>query len=798
MRDIQGRMSSEAPSPTSRSQRLVVEPAVGRRDFLTREDDADLVVVGGGLSGTCAAITAARAGLRVVLIQDRPVLGGNSSSEVRLWILGATAHMSNNNRFAREGGVLDEILVENMYRNRDGNPVVFDTILLEKVVEEPGITLLLNTAMIDVRMADGDVDGSRRIAGVSAFCSQNSTRYEITAPYFVDSSGDGALGFLAGAAFRMGAEASSEFGEKFAPSTEYGDLLGHSIYFYSKDVGHPVRFVPPSYALDDLSEIPRARSFNANEDGCRLWWIEWGGRLDTVHETETIKWRLWQVVYGVWNHLKNSGEFPDAANLTLEWVGTIPGKRESRRFEGLYMLCQDDVLGQAQHPDAVAFGGWSIDLHPADGVFSERPGCNQLHGRGTYQIPYRCLVSRDVENLFLAGRLTSVSHVAFGSTRVMATGSHCGQAVATAAALCVRDGVRPADLLEPARMAELQRWLLRGSQHIPQHALEDPEDLARSASIVASSELRLGTLPRAGDPLPLDIDRGQLLPLEAGPVPRFGLKVRVAAPTTLRVQLRRGARPDDYTPDRLIGECALELEVGEQVVQVDLDAVLTEPSYTALCLLANPDVAVAASDLVVTGLVPLRHVKDQEPDDAIGQPGLEFWVPVRRPEGRNLALTLDPPVLVGPASAVANGLDRPTGAANAWIAAPEDEAPTLRLTWDEPQTIGRVELRLDTDSDHAMESALWTHPEDAMPQCVRDFTISANGRVLAKVGGHHQSAYRLTLAEPVRTSELTIAVEGVNGHAPAALFSVRCYRDPEHRIVRDGASVVAAPSVAGR
>ena len=329
-------------------------------------------------------------------------------------MLGATSHMGNNNRWAREGGAIDEMLLENLYRNPEGNPLIFDTILLEKVASEPNITLLLNTAVYAVAMAEAKESGNTNtIKSVSAFCSQNSTTYTLTAPLFCDASGDGIMAFQAGAAFRMGAESRDEFGEKFAPSADYGELLGHSMYFYSKDTGKPVRFVPPAYALSDITQIPRFRSFNANDYGCRLWWIEYGGRLDTVHETEAIKWELWKVVYGVWNHIKNSGQFPEAENLTLEWVGQIPGKRESRRFEGDYMLTQQDIIEQRTHDDAVAFGGWSIDLHPADGVFSEKPGCNQWHSKGTYQIPYRCLYSRNVDNLFLAGRIISASHVAF-------------------------------------------------------------------------------------------------------------------------------------------------------------------------------------------------------------------------------------------------------------------------------------------------------------------------------------------------------------------------------------------------
>src|SRR5687767_11849989 len=172
-----------------------------KRDLPVKKLESDLVVVGGGLSGVCCAITAARSGIKVVLVQDRPVLGGNSSSEVRLWILGATSHMGNNNRWAREGGVIDEILVENTYRNPEGNAVIFDTVLLDKVVSEPNIVLLLNTAVHEVIKSDADT-----ISSLNAFCSQNGTSYSLTAPLFCDASGDGVVAFLSGAAFRMGAE----------------------------------------------------------------------------------------------------------------------------------------------------------------------------------------------------------------------------------------------------------------------------------------------------------------------------------------------------------------------------------------------------------------------------------------------------------------------------------------------------------------------------------------------------------------------------------------------------------------
>ncbi len=417
-----------------------VFPRSADRTFPEEQLHADLLVAGGGLAGLCAALAAARDGLQVILVQDRPVLGGNASSEVRLWANGATSHMGNNNRWAREGGIMGEILEENLWRNKEGNPVMFDLVLLDLARSQPGLTLLLNTALFDV------VNNGQRITRVRGFNAINETFYTITAAQFCDATGDGVLGYLAGAEFRVGAEEADELGEKMAPGDSFGHKLGHSIYFYTKQTSGPVRFVPPSFALKEITDIPRYQRLTSTLNGCDLWWLEWGGRLDTVHQSEEIKWELWKIVWGVWDHIKNSGQFPDAENLTIEWVGTIPGKRESRRFMGDHLLCQQDIIEQRDHYDAVAYGGWSIDLHPADGVYSTHDGCRQFHSKGTYTIPWRSLYSRSLDNLFLTGRLISASHVAFGSARVMCTCGLLGEVVGRAAALCHQQGITPRQL----------------------------------------------------------------------------------------------------------------------------------------------------------------------------------------------------------------------------------------------------------------------------------------------------------------------------------------------------------------
>jgi hypothetical protein len=758
---------------------MKLEAPTARRQLKTENIPSHLVIVGGGMAGVCCAITAARLGLRVTLVQDRPILGGNASSEVRLWILGATSHMGNNNRWAREGGVIDEILVENMYRNPEGNALIFDTILLEKVTAETNIRLLLNTAVYDLEKRDAET-----IDTVRAFCSQNSTAYILTAPFFVDASGDGVVGFLSGAAFRMGAECQAEFGEKLAPDESYGELLGHTLYFYSKDVGRPVRFIPPAFALEDITRIPRFRSFNAREYGCRLWWIEYGGRLDTVHDTEVIKWELWKIVYGVWNYIKNSGNFPEAETLTLEWVGHIPGKRESRRVEGDYILTQQDIIEQRQHSDAVAHGGWAVDLHPADGVYSEKPGCNQWHARGVYQIPYRCLYSRNLRNLFLAGRIISVSHVAFGSTRVQATLSAAAQAVGVAAAHCLAEGMSPRDLLEPGKIQALQRDLQRLGQFIPEILVHDPKDLAQSAKITASSALRLAELPANGEFLPLEDSWAQMLPAQPGRLPRLTFFVKVCAPTTLTVELRTSNRPSNYTPDVLLVARELNMNPGDFELELDFDLEIDESRYVFVTFRKNPHVRLQTSQQRVTGILSVanRYNKSvatsslQQPPIGvdIGVETFEFWTPQRRPQGHNLALRIDPPLAVFGPNNVINGIARPICAPNAWVADFDDPQPRLTLSWPGPVTLRQVELSFDTDFDHPMESVLMGHPENVMPFCVKSYRLLADSVEFASVLGNHQTRNKVEFQSPVTLQSLTLQLESTHG-APPAVFEVRCY-----------------------
>ncbi|KIW84271.1 hypothetical protein Z517_03521 [Fonsecaea pedrosoi CBS 271.37] len=780
-----------APSRLLPELELIREPATSSRDFRRKELNADLCVCGGGLSGVCTAVTAARQGLRVVLLQDRPVLGGNASSEVRLWILGATSHMFNNNRYAREGGLVDEILTENMYRNPEGNPVILDSLLLDKVISEPNIELLLNSTLIGCQK-DGD-----RIERARAFSSQTSLEFEVKAALFADCTGDGALSFLAGAPFRIGAELKEEFGELFAPSSEYGHLLGHSIYFYSKDTGRPVKYVAPSYALADIeSEIPRYKTFTVKEMGCQLWWIEYGGRLDTVHDTEKIKWELWRVVYGVWNYFKNSGKFPQAENLTLEWVGMIPGKRESRRFMGPYTIKQQDIIEQRYHPDAVSYGGWSIDLHPADGVFSEIDGCTQWHSKGVYQIPLSTMICSQIPNLLYGGRIISATHVAFGSTRVMATSGNNGNALGMAAAVCQKLGVDPVALLQKDKIHLLQLELMRSGQYIPGYKLNDPIDLVKGAcQVTASTEFKLHKLPANGPQKVLTRSLAQMLPLPKGPVPSFRLTVEAIEDTKLTVQLRGSKKPYNYTPEVILGEETIRLTSGKNDVQVDFKVENPHDQYVFLCLMENESVAVSTTLDRVSGMMTVEHECTQSPPAGIGIDAFERWTPVRRPMGHNIALTVTPPVEAWAAENVRNGVSRPTKRANCWVPAGgqgEGEARALRIYWETPVKIGRLVVSFDTDFDHAMESVLRGHPESRIPFCVRSWRVvdlarlDADGQpsTLYQEDDNHVTRREIAFVEdganagPL-TSAIGVEILALNGdeNVYGGIFEVRAYEE---------------------
>lgn len=440
---------------------------------------ADFVVVGGGMAGVCAALAAARNGLQVVLIQDRSVLGGNASSEVKMHIVGADCHGSKHG--LRESGLIEELRLEDAMRNPHRSYSQWDLLLYEKVKLEPKITLLLDTACVGCV-----VDEKKAIRSVTALKTSTEEQFEITAKFFADCSGDSRLGYEAGADYTMGRESKAEYGESLAQEKADRWTLGSSILITGREHATPQPFRAPSWIRKFTKADFKLRPIHSYEYG--YWWFEWGGQLDTIADNEQIRHELLRIALGVWDYVKNSGEHPGAANWALDWVGSIPAKRESRRLLGPHVLTEHDVLGGRLFPDAVAYGGWAIDIHPPQGVdVPEEPPYTPTHLDKIYTIPFGSLYSRNVPNLLFAGRNISATHVAFASTRVMATCSVMGQAIGTAAALAMEQGFTLTELSREENVKTLQQRLIRDDAYIPNVSNEAVLKLTKQCDVKASS-----------------------------------------------------------------------------------------------------------------------------------------------------------------------------------------------------------------------------------------------------------------------------------------------------------------------
>ena len=388
---------------------------------------------------------------------------------------------------ARESGIIEEIRLENSYRNPQRSPSMFDLILFEKCLAEANLTLLLNTSVVGADARDG------LIRTATALRPSTEDQFTIRSKVFVDCSGDSALGVAAGAAYMQGRENRSSFGESLAQEVEDKKTLGSTLLLMARKHERPMPFIPPPWARKftegDLRLRPHATSEVDSGLEYGFWWIEWGGQHDTIKDNEAIRDELLAIVMGVWDHIKNDGQH-EAEYWALDWFGAVPGKRESRRLLGQYVLTEQDLLECRPQPDAIGYGGWPIDMHPPEGVDKpDEPPCTTTKVPFLYDIPLRSCIARDIKNLMFAGRNLSATHVAFASTRIMATCASVGEAVGIAAAYATKNNLFPADLTSDSRaVRDIRQRLLGEDAYLIGEPYAGENDLAFSADIRASSE----------------------------------------------------------------------------------------------------------------------------------------------------------------------------------------------------------------------------------------------------------------------------------------------------------------------
>ena len=411
---------------------------------------SDLLIIGGGVPGVSAAVTATRLGLKVSLVQDRPLLGGNNSSEVRVHLGGR----QNIGPFDKLGDTLKEY---GPAKGGNAQPAsqYEDQRKLDIIKAEPNIRLFLNTRGIAVEM-----DGAK-IAAVIGRNIETGVETRFVAPLVMDNTGDGTIGALAGAEFRMGREGRDETGEPTAPEKGDAMTMGASVQWYAKDGDTPSAFPDITWG------IPFS---NTTYERVKMgeWTWETGMNRDQITDFEHIRDYGMMVIFSNWAFLKNHADNNAGyANSTLEWVAYVAGKRESRRLIGDYILTEQDLTGPVVYPDGTACTTWTIDLHYPDPANTKNfPGeeFKSIAKHKTiypYPVPYRCLYSKNVENLFLSGRNISVTHVALGTTRLMRTGGMLGEVVGMAAAVCKKHDCPPRAVY-PAHFDELKALMEKG------------------------------------------------------------------------------------------------------------------------------------------------------------------------------------------------------------------------------------------------------------------------------------------------------------------------------------------------
>lgn len=700
----------------------------------------DVAVIGAGPAGVCAALAAARSGACTLLVTDRPVPGGNSSSEIRVWTRGATG---GGNLFAEEMGVWGELKLRALARDPLGSVLTWDDVLLDALLGQEGLTLLLNTQLTAARTENG------RVESVTLRGLRTEREWEQQAGIYVDCTGDGYLARLAGVPFRTGREGRDEFDESLALSVPDQFTQGCSILLQSRRLGHPAPYVAPDYAypLERVRQLVDrgGRVVRADMQGSDCWWFEYGGRLDVIAEDQRIGLELRAIALGIWNYIKNSGRY-DAEDLQLEWLGLYPGRRGSCRLVGRETLTQRDVTGGLGKPGAVAYGGWYMDSHPSGGVLSEKEQCRQL-SVSCYGLPLGCLYNPCVENLLFAGRCASMSYAAYTSARVMNTCALMGQAAGTAAAMCAARALKP---------DELPQTSLRRRLSLDDALLSECVEGAflRADTIEATSVRRPS--PDSGETRwPLVQQTFVVYPACGGTA---RLTVESERETDVRMALDASPLPSRRAP----------FPENAQTLCLHIPAGRSE-----LALPAEGDGFLQArlepaQGVALVGGTPLPGVLAGSCAEA------EWFHP---------CLALSQKEIYAPKN-VQDGYLRPWSGPRAWASEGLDAAgEALYLRWHEPVRLASVLLLFDPELSMELTSSrceTWDpHHHYAArrgmpPQLVRDYRLTVRGpegeRTVAEVSGNNQRR-RFHRFEPIMCTELALRVTATYG-GDAVVYAV--------------------------
>ncbi|MBU0608691.1 MAG: FAD-dependent oxidoreductase [Armatimonadetes bacterium] len=700
---------------------------------IDRTHSCELLVVGSGVAGMTAALQAARLGVDTILIEKESVLGGNSGP--LLGIHWGGAHIYHD--YAAETGIVMELEEEIAWRGgKHHTPDHHYNIsrlaegIWQETLEQAGVRVLKRHLARETEVAVSPSAGpgaqdappadstSRNVTAVIAddLALGQTVRFEISHA-LLDASGDGQAAFAAGASFRMGRESREEFGERSAPEVADNRVAGVSMTALVRRSEGAIPFLPPSSAFE-VALNTKAGGWLGERDNIRMIWpTETGGTLlDPIKDEHEIYERLLRQLYHVFADLKQD---PKNADWELIWISPIAGKRETRRFIGDHMITQTELEGPATLPDRLGYGGFTIDQHEQG-----EDGVNRIFMYSSpplYDTCYRMTYSRDFDNLYLAGRLISSTHMAHGSTRIIKTGGLLAQGTGIAVALAKRHGCTAREVAEQ-HLPELQQEFLRQDGSIIDLPADDPRDRARTAAVTASSEWTYGDFShgsrsvtaRTPQMVGLEGAMGSVLyawPEQLAAVRAFVSNATgVAQPLRLTVAHATDApprlkpRPSDeeagffhhlFEADkqvsmlRTLGEATVDVPAGhEGWVDIALAEALVLPPRSREHRHQGVALLLAGEGFSV-GLDPAYCDVAQVVRAGTEAPELS--------EGR-LLIVPDDHVPLGEAANVINGVSRRWGRAplNLWVSRPGEPLPQwLELRWSEPRTISRLALTFD-------------------------------------------------------------------------------------------------------
>lgn len=758
-------------------------------EFKNYDVNYDFIVTGGGFTGVCCAIMAARQGLKTALITNRGFIGGNSGAEVRCPVDGADGEQQYNFS-SRETGLIEEIRLKNMYVNRDGNPYRWDMVLMDFIAAEKNLTLYLNTCIDRVETENG------RITELSGIQVTSEKRYTFHGPLFADNTGDGTIAALAGCSYHMGSEGQQSYGEKIAPPEKNTDVLLGTLTFTAKDLRHKVEFTAPDNAFDmETSGCLEAREIPKEMFERFVWFYETGYGLDQVREAEENAEAHRELLYSIWDHIKKHPEKYGADNYDFEFISPFVGKRESRRIEGMYRLTEQDVYYQKDFPDAAGYGGWAIDLHDPKGFFGKGPENWWVYLRGMYQIPLSCAIAKDIDNLFVVGRCFSVSHVALGSVRVNATLATVGQAAGIAAAICHEKGITPHEIGKE-EIKELHRRQWREDQTVIGYKNEDEEDLALKAGVKVSS-VKPFVLSSITDWYACDKVYGQSMPVN-GDVERITFKYKLSGsePASLNVKVYRSEKPQNYGPEILLSEHEYMLtpSEGPEAFDVVLKGLGLSEEFIFikfdghgnkdLCLASGTDRLPGVAALMQQpNLIP--NMMDYETLSPLPFEWMKLGVPLELRKystaaqpNKNFAFCFEYTPAFNPYEGenMINGYFRPFKSPNLWVSdGLKDE--WAEFTFDSEVTVNTLVLTFDSGLNFRIRN-LKPYDFNVMPEVTKDFEVRVRigeaDELAAKVEGNFQRQCRVDL-KGIKTDKITVKILSTNGCPDAGIYSVSMY-----------------------